>query len=162
MVSLYHNKVRDYIYAYGKTIKKVKQVFKDKKRSIPISYPYSHTKKSGITIYYEPDVHYILSGKRYVIFEIIKSQEIYKTISDYIRSYLCERRIHSTFFITKDKEKIIKIMNTLDVIHSKLKQIVIKEEHEEILYNTVFIPESILDSENDVYNLLKEEIEEKI
>ncbi len=162
MVSNYHDKVRDYIYDYGKTIKKVKQVYKEKQQPIPIAYPYSHTRKSGITIYYEPDVHYILSGKRYVIFETVKSQQIYKTISDFVRSYLCERRIHSIFFITKDKRKIIQIMNTLDIVYAKLKQIVKEKEHEKIYHNAIFIPESILGSKNDVYSILDKEVKNKI
>jgi hypothetical protein len=158
MVTPYHDKVRDYIYEYGKSIKKVKQRFKGSKRAISISYPYPHTKKAGITIYYEPDVYYILSGKRHVIFEVIKSQEIYKTISDFIRCYLCEKQIHSINFITHDREKRTKIMNDLDVITARLKQIIKDEEKKKFEHSAILIPESITDSEKEVYKLLDEEI----
>lgn len=159
MVSSYHDKVRDYIYNYGKKIKKVKQVFKEKQRPIPLPYPFPRTKKKKITTYYEPDVYYILKySKKYVIFETVKSQQIYKTISDFVRSYLCLYEIHSINFITHDKDKRTEIMNTLDVIQARLKQKIIEEEKKKFEHRVVFIPKSIIDSEEKVYSLLDDEI----
>ena len=159
MTTSYHDKVRDYIYDYGKAIRKVKQVFKEKQRPIAISYPYPRTKKKGITIYYEPDVYYILKySKKYMIFEMIESQEIYKTISDFIRCYLCEHQIHSINFITKDKDKRTEIINTLDTIQARLKQIIKEKEKKKFEHNAIFISESIFNSKKEVDKLLDNEI----
>lgn len=159
----YHKKIKYYIYEYGEEFSRVKQVFKGSERPITISYPHAHTKKSKLTDYYEPDVFYILKhSNKYVIFEIVESQEIYKTISDWIRTYLCDHIIHSIYFIIEDEEKIIKMENTLDIISTRLNRIIKINDRQKFVHRAVHIPKSIIKSEEKIYKLLDKEIKEKI
>ena len=109
-----HTAVQESIVAFGKKKDKKIQKIKQSGRPLHINHP---TKKNKEIVYY-PDVHFLLKNKKIIIFEIVDSQPLDKTIADITRSILVTSATQ-VYFIVKTEEIKNKIVEVYDVILSK-------------------------------------------
>jgi len=161
MVTEYHRRIAEHISNYGGTVDKVREIYTHGVEEIAIPYPDS--RKRVFSIYYDPDVYYILRRtEKYVIFEAIDSQDIYKTISDILRAYICQYRIHSVFFVTYNTKKRDKIINDSDVITSSLNKRLKDNKKIDFKILVIVIPKNIINSQDQVFEILNAEVRSEI
>jgi hypothetical protein len=113
MPSDYHNSIQDEIEKFGKTQKKVKRV-RTSGKYIHICHP---TKNKSIP--YNPDVHFELKNRKIIVFEILDSQSMQKTIADVTRSFLSPN-VAQVYFIVKTEKMRDEVITLCDVLLSKL------------------------------------------
>ena len=150
MSSEYHKLVQESIVDFGKRYdKKIRKILQSG-HPLHINHPFKKNKE----ILYNPDVHFLLKNRKIIIFEVLDSQTLDKTIADITRSILVTNATQ-VYFIVKTKEIKDKIVELYDVILSKFTDDFDIDEKRLLLdASAIIITEEDIENREELQNLL--------